>query len=436
MQSQGGFKVTAKRKPKIVYDYTVLQKVLYLVDKWDLECQWYHTVKKTETKSEVIFTITDIFIPEQECEGAEISSNGMDLANMYRSLKAERNLTTPELGELIKTINVWCHSHVNMQCKASPTDEKQWAEQIKLSARAQDPQPQVMLIFNKRQEYFVRVYDTVTGIEYTNPQISVNHGIDFSTIDDIIANKLKIVKKPEPKKPSPSIPTGFHHHNIQSNIVYPKTRPPQYQGIHSTPPKTSKSLYRDSKHFGKDTSGAEGATSPQKESWKNVLLKDKFASLDKSTIEAILRIVRKLNATAKIAASEIIIQNLLEILDTELSWGSISWEIFYTLLLSDDDTEIENIIDLALAPGENNSQKARQGFITFVEQMTIDPPELLIQALQMAVWYEQSTYVKDPTDRTDLVEGLNNLWLDMHFTNTRTQDTEQLMREINNGFGS
>lgn len=186
----GNLKVSLN--PYIVFSREVLESVRYLVRNWDLELQWFHTVTREVRGNDVYYIIDELFVTEQECSGAEVEAGGHDqLEPFWRKLKEERGLSLPELGEIMSKTTCWSHSHVNMVCAPSGTDNKQWKKQKKLSYDDGNTNPQIMMIVNKKDDLFNRVHDSELGFEMENVPVLITEAIDHTKLDNIIKTKLK-----------------------------------------------------------------------------------------------------------------------------------------------------------------------------------------------------------------------------------------------------
>ena len=226
-------KISTVITPRIEIDYETYQKVKYLVDKAPQECQWYHRVTVDRTTSSPVYILTDIFIPPQQVGKTDVESDPTGIKKMWEEYGAATNEAAMKEG--MRETKAWCHSHVNMKVEPSEQDEKQWKDWIKSSVPSIgstdsrikisiDPtisqnHPPVMIIVNKQDEWFARVFDPVLMIQFDSLPVHVIGTPSYPDIDAAIA-KFEVYK--EPKKEKPVITTP------------PKHLPGAYPGSHSS----------------------------------------------------------------------------------------------------------------------------------------------------------------------------------------------------------
>lgn len=179
--------------PKIVMSHYDLMAIKHIVDIAPKEAQWFHRVKVCEDNPDE-YVVYETYIPEQFCSGAEVESIPTMMVDFYKEMLAEHG--AEETNSILKTMNVWCHSHHNMAPNPSGQDIKQFSEQCQQALDQGIEGPQIMLIFNKKNQYYSQVWDPVTDMLYENLDIYVED-YDFSWIDE--QAKAKFKKKPVKK---------------------------------------------------------------------------------------------------------------------------------------------------------------------------------------------------------------------------------------------
>ena len=196
MKVHGKLEIISPIKPIVLYDYETLLKVQYLVDKQDEECQWFHRVDRIiGNNGTVAYHIHDLFIPDQVVGKTDVESNPEAILKMWKEVKTERGIkTTKELSILSKNTSCWCHSHHTMPVHPSSTDKEQWIEQKKLGEHNPD-QPQVMLIFNKKDEVYSRVWDPKYNLEFERVAMHSQNPASFASIDKIIETRFHAMRK-------------------------------------------------------------------------------------------------------------------------------------------------------------------------------------------------------------------------------------------------
>jgi len=199
LMKAGIYKVLQFAKPVIRIPYELRGQLLALVNGTNHnECQWFHCITKSYggAKKDIIYYDLDgIYIPKQVVGGASVESPGEGLLGIWNELKAtyllEDGTTDKErCNQRFQTMNCWAHSHVNMAVNPSTTDEstfRQWIEQSSGTIH-----PTIMMIVNKREEVFIRLYDPEEGIYCENPEIimSLPPPVDLTYVQDAIATKI------------------------------------------------------------------------------------------------------------------------------------------------------------------------------------------------------------------------------------------------------
>lgn len=185
---------TSNRKPRLLISRDLLEKVRLFVAKVPLECQWFHLVTRVETPHSLDFVLEDIFVPEQTSSGTEVDSSAESMAKLVMETRTERGWDLATLHEHLMKMSVWCHSHHNMSVGPSGTDETTFSN-LK-SQLGQNNNPVIMLIFNKRDEYYSRIWDPITDTTHIGVELLLMDTSDHTDVDDWIKSKIKT---PAPK---------------------------------------------------------------------------------------------------------------------------------------------------------------------------------------------------------------------------------------------
>lgn len=196
MKPLGSFKFL-NNSIKIQISHRDLSAIKHLVAIAPQEAQWFHRLEVINKPGEVTYRIYDMFIPEQICSATQVESSDSMMIDFYRELLKEHG--PEETNAIMQSMNVWCHSHHNMSPGPSGQDHKQFMDFIKYNIDAGSKVPQIMLIFNKKDQFYSRIFDPSTGYICENVSIEVETE-DFSWIDKAAKQKFK--------KPAP---TKFHH---------------------------------------------------------------------------------------------------------------------------------------------------------------------------------------------------------------------------------
>jgi hypothetical protein len=202
MQSITNFKALNLR-PTIMISHEGLEAIKHIVSIAPQEAQWFHTVEPVQYKQspgEVFLYLSPrLYIPKQNTSAAQVDSTSSMMIEFYNELKAEYE-DQQVVNDKLNSMTCWCHSHHNMNPSPSNQDDTQFNQLVNLSVDQQTNTWQIMLIFNKKNQFYSRVYDPATGIVFEGVDIQVSNAYDFSYIND--AAKTKFLKpKPKFKKP-------------------------------------------------------------------------------------------------------------------------------------------------------------------------------------------------------------------------------------------
>jgi hypothetical protein len=198
-------------RPTIIVSHECLQAIKHIVSIAPQEAQWFHTVEAVEYKQspgEVLLHLSDrLYIPKQNTSAAQVDSSSSMMIEFYNELKEEyqdQNI----INEKLNSMTCWCHSHHNMNPSPSGQDNNQFNFFVNSSQEQKQNNWQIMLIFNKKDQFYSRVYDPVTGVIIEGVDIVVsNDSYDFSYINK--AAKEKFLKPPVKKFNFKSKATSF-----------------------------------------------------------------------------------------------------------------------------------------------------------------------------------------------------------------------------------
>ena len=192
MKPNGNSKINFGRSVRFTIDPASLDKARYLVKKVPTECQWYFAIEVISTDKQIEYHLHDFFVPHQEVSAAYVESTPGEIAKAVSALKAERNLTMGQALTVMSTMSCWCHSHVHMAASPSSTDDTSWKDQKALALSGGSDHPQAMIILNKKDEYFIRVYDPRLELEWENVPLEFSRPEPVMTdVDELITSRLK-----------------------------------------------------------------------------------------------------------------------------------------------------------------------------------------------------------------------------------------------------
>jgi hypothetical protein len=141
-------------------------------------------------KDTVVYRLYDIIIPKQTVGAADVETSDNQQFELLQLLR-EQNSDLKVVNEILQSMTMWCHSHVNMGIGPSGTDNATFKKFIKLDQDSNIQRVQAMMIFNKRDEAFTRVYDPFLNVLWENIPLEVDQpSVSFGDIDQIITERV------------------------------------------------------------------------------------------------------------------------------------------------------------------------------------------------------------------------------------------------------
>ena len=182
-------------RPTIVIDNEGLEAIKHIVSIAPQEAQWFHTVEPVEYRQspgEVFLHLsTKLYIPKQNTSAAQVDSTSTMMIEFYKELVEEYE-DQEVVNEKLSSMTCWCHSHVNMHPSPSNQDDLQFNGFLDSSIKQNMHKWQIMLIFNKKDQFYSRVYDPTTGLIFEGVDIISQNDYDFKYINQ--AAKTKFLK--------------------------------------------------------------------------------------------------------------------------------------------------------------------------------------------------------------------------------------------------
>lgn len=171
---------------KAIISFTELAylKMVTLVREFDDEVAWHGTVEKKKSedgKSEYI--VKDILVYPQEVTGATVTTD---------QERYEKWLYEDQDDEVFNSIRMQGHSHVNMGTTPSSTDKELYS---KILDQLDDSMFYIFLIWNKKNEKTVMIYDLEDNTLYENGDVSINILEDGTGIEKFLKDAVKAVER-------------------------------------------------------------------------------------------------------------------------------------------------------------------------------------------------------------------------------------------------
>ena len=181
----------ANRQVAIIVDDLTLSSIKHIVSIAPQEAQWFHTITPIDSEPGLVQLKLSqkLYIPKQNTSTAQVDSTSSMMVDFYNELNSG-SLTQDEINATLNSMGCWCHSHHNMAPNPSSQDLNQFSFFVRSALQQNQNTWQIMLIFNKRNEFYSRVYDPQTGLIFEGVPIIKTTDYDFSYIDKAAKQKF------------------------------------------------------------------------------------------------------------------------------------------------------------------------------------------------------------------------------------------------------
>lgn len=166
------------KKANLHFSECAWLKVQTLVREFSNEVAWNGTAYRDEETDD--YYIDDIFVHPQEVTGATVNTDQAKYEEWLYKLD----------DETFNHLRMQGHSHVNMDVTPSSTDEM---HQSKILSQLKPTDFYIFLIFNKRGNKFIRIYDKKKNVMYETGDITVYVGEDKFGLETFLENAKKLV---------------------------------------------------------------------------------------------------------------------------------------------------------------------------------------------------------------------------------------------------
>lgn len=178
-------------KAQLVFSEIAYMKMWYLVASCDKEIAWHCTAHRGEGEHE--YHVDDVFVYPQIVSGATVNTDQEKYQNWLYSLD----------DDVFNNLRLQGHSHVNMSTSPSAVDNSLYE---RLRSQLEGDMFYIFLIWNKRGEHTISIYDYRDNIMFSNNDIEVLYEGDFlaSATDNVkegspITNVTSVTSKQNDK---------------------------------------------------------------------------------------------------------------------------------------------------------------------------------------------------------------------------------------------
>lgn len=169
------------RKAQLYFTEIAWLKMLSLVREFDKEVAWHGVAKRCDDPERDEYIISDILVYPQEVTGATVNTD---------QEKYERWLMSHD-DEVFNNIRMQGHSHVNMSTSPSAVDI---SHQEKILDQLEDDMFYIFLIWNKRNEKTIKIYDLAKNVLFETADVTVSIIDDGTGVESLLRDAKEMVQ--------------------------------------------------------------------------------------------------------------------------------------------------------------------------------------------------------------------------------------------------
>lgn len=148
------------RKATLYFNEIAWHKMQTLIREFDKEVAWHGVAVRGTDESKDEYYITDILVYPQEVTGATVNTD----QEKYETWLMEHD------DDIFNNIRMQGHSHVNMSTTPSGVD---LTHQEKILAQLEDSMFYIFMIWNKRGEKNIKIYDLAKNMLFDGTDVNV-----------------------------------------------------------------------------------------------------------------------------------------------------------------------------------------------------------------------------------------------------------------------
>jgi len=153
----------------LIFKPAAFAKMMMLINSFDSEVAWHGTV----TREDRVYVVQDIFVYPQKVSGASVNTDQEEYEKWLYGLDDEQ----------FNDLRFQGHSHVNMGVTPSSVDLN---HQERIVEQLEDDMFYIFMIWNKKMEYTVKIFDLTTNTLYEKKDVNVFIGeVPFDNADFI-----------------------------------------------------------------------------------------------------------------------------------------------------------------------------------------------------------------------------------------------------------
>lgn len=165
---------------KLVFDNVSYYEQSALIRNFDTEVAWQGTVEKIRNMGEIEYHIKKIYVYPQNVSDVTAMSDRKEYQEWIFDMPDEE----------FNKLHLQAHSHVNMSVSPSVTDSNTYR---KISSQLEKDMFYIFMIWNKRQQYYIRIVDNEEKRTFNNENIQLVVG-ENSELGEFIEDAKRKVK--------------------------------------------------------------------------------------------------------------------------------------------------------------------------------------------------------------------------------------------------
>lgn len=193
------------RKAVVYFSEIAWLKMQTLIREFDKEVAWHGVAHRGDDMSKDEYYITDILVYPQEVTGSTVNTD-QEKYEMWLMMHDD---------DVFNNIRMQGHSHVNMGTTPSSVDT---THQEKILAQLEDDMFYIFMIWNKRGEKTIKIYDLAKNVLFDGSDVTVEICDDGTGMSAFLAEAKEMVQD---KKFTQSAYSGYksgygYYNNYQS----------------------------------------------------------------------------------------------------------------------------------------------------------------------------------------------------------------------------
>jgi hypothetical protein len=223
-----------ERKAELMFTELAWLKMQALIKEFDKEVAWHGIARRGDDETKDEYIISDIMVYPQEVTGATVTTDQAEYQTWLYQFD----------NEVFNNIRFQGHSHVNMSTYPSKTDTDLYE---KLLAQLDNTMFYIFMIWNKRGEKTIKIYDLAKNVLFETSDVTVSVLDDGLGIESLLKDAKGKVREEKYSYSGAYFKEKYNYYGDAGwdyTTVEPAAPSTPYVGIATTSP-TSKDTSKD-----------------------------------------------------------------------------------------------------------------------------------------------------------------------------------------------